>query len=288
MWRKEADQWDYERYTRFDGLSDTYMNEMYPDPFGNLIMWPYSGMGITTFDGCSFTNLFGDRHLDVKGVAADRDMNMWIASGQGMFMISRNGELRQCGEEMGLPASFEGERIALGMDRYPVALIKGMPSGPELLSAYDGTSWQSIPAPFSLSGGQYDSIRCIAVDFHDHVWFGSIYSGAFEFDGVQTRNYTPDNSGLLGYQVFKMRLDPIGRLWFCCPSPVAGQGGLCFYDGQNWGALPGFDYGDVCGVALMLDGTVGVALTQGLAVIDSSGPPKLLRTEGPGIGNILN
>jgi len=125
---------------------------------------------------------------------------------------------------------------------------------------------------------------CMAVDMKDHVWFGTLY-GALEWDGSTMTRHTPDNSGLAGNSVSEIKLDSIGRIWFVCWSSMQGYGGLCFYDGQNWGTMPGFDYPDVTGLAITFDGTIAIGRTEGLCVIEPGGLPTIHRTEGPAIGS---
>ncbi|HUT04810.1 MAG TPA: hypothetical protein VM163_13065 [bacterium] len=286
-WSKEDDTWQYERYTRFDGLADTYMIEMYRDQFGNLIMWPYIGYGITVYDGQSFTNLLGDQQLYVAGIVTDRDMNMWIVGGLGVLMVSRNGELRWCGEEDGLPAGCSGVRIALTPDGYPVAVVKDS-ANELLLCGYDGDRWWTIPFPFDWTdenGAEMTPyIRCMAVDMRGHAWFGTLY-GALEFDGSTTTLYSHENSGLAGNNVYKIKTDSIGRLWFVCCSFSPGQGGLCSYDGQTWGTMPGLDYPDVTGLAITFDGMLGIGRTEGLSILEAGSPLSVHRTEGPDMGS---
>jgi len=287
-WWKEADQWEYERFSRFDGISDTYVSGIYPDEFGNLIMWPFVGNGITVFDGQSFTNFFEDQILYVTGMVMDRDMNMWAtAMNGGMFMVSRHGEIKWGAELGAFPASMTGRGIALNNDGYPVAVISDDETDDWLLCTYDGENWWTTPFPFDWldENGQamMKYMWCMAVDMNDHIWFGTL-SGALEWDGSTLIRHTPDNSGLAGYSVSEIKLDSIGRIWFVCWSPVQGYGGLCFYDGQSWGTMPGLDYPDVTGLGITLDGTIAVGRTEGLCVIEPGGLASMHRTEGPAVG----
>jgi len=250
-------------------------------------MWPYYGYGITGYDGHSFTNLFADQQLYVRGIVTDRDMNMWAVAGMGIFMVSRNGELRWCGADDGLPVNCDGIKIALAPDGYPVAVVRDRMTEELLLCGYDGQSWWTIPFPFDWidedGEDMYELIRCMAVDPRGHAWFGTIY-GALEFDGSTTTLFSRENSGLAGDNVYKMKLDSLGRVWFVCCAPMAGYGGLCFHDGQSFGTMPGLDYFDATGLAITFDGTLAVGRTEGLCIVEPRGLQTTHRTECPDFG----
>ncbi len=287
-WWKEGGLWEYEQFTRLDGMSDTYMTQMYADQFGNLIIWPYIGYGLTVYDGHSFTSLFADRRFIVRGIVTDRDMNMWVAAWAGIYKISRNGEIRLCGEEDGLPAFCSGVAIALDPQSYPIVVMRDIMSGSYFLCGYDGQNWWTIPFPFDWidENGEdlMQGVRCMTVDLRGHVWFGTVV-GALEFDGSTTTRYTGENSALAGNNVYKMKLDSTGKVWFVCYSDTLVDGGLCSYDGENWGGLPGLDYADVTGLAVAFDGTLGIGrLLEGLCIMEPGDIPTIHRTEGPKVG----
>ncbi|MBN1593126.1 MAG: hypothetical protein JW941_07780, partial [Candidatus Coatesbacteria bacterium] len=285
-WWKENDQWEHERYNRFDGLSDTYMRAMYEDQSQILLIWPYVGFGLTVYDGYNFKNLFKDRTLGIDGMVTDRDLNMWAAAELGIFKITRNGELSIADGADGLPAPYRGIRIALGPDGYPAAVVEAARPQALHLCRYNGQSWDTIPFPFDWIDEDGEEmmqyIRCMVIDLQGHVWFGTLY-GALEYDGSDTIRHSMENSGIAGNNVYKMKLDSMGRIWFACPSPVPGYGGLCFYDGASWGLVPGIDQPDVTGLAVTFDGTLAVGRTDGLIIAEPGSLPSIHRTTNPDI-----
>ncbi|MBN2207833.1 MAG: hypothetical protein JW759_00835 [Candidatus Coatesbacteria bacterium] len=277
-WLSEGDSWRCESYCRFEGLCDTYADGFYSDRFGNLLIWPSGGKGVSIYNGVSFDNVLMDQNLELQGLVTDRDMNLWGAGKLGILFVSRNGEIKWCGKHDGLPSGSEGYAIALDDEGLPVAVLRDN-SSRWYLCGYDGQTWWTIPFPFQFPAGTFppDFVRCMIVDMRDHVWFGTCSSGAIEFDGTSVTQYTKENSGLAGDNVFKVTMDSIGRLWFACPASEAGEGGLCSFDAQAWGRLVGMNAPDVTGVAVSSDGAVFVGSTSGVYVDCEGGLPRLLQ-----------
>lgn len=212
---------------------------------------------------------------------------MWAAAEVGIMMISKNGEFRLYGDNDGLPPLCAGVRIALDTNGYPAAVLQDTAEDAFYLSQYDGQSWHTIPFPFDWldedGKEMWRLIRCMAIDPRGHAWFGTLY-GALEFDGSVTVLHSRENSDIAGNNVYKMKLDSTGRLWFVCYGSAPGYGGLCFYDGEHWGSMPGMDYPDVTGLAITFDGTLGVGRTEGLIVSEPGDLPTIHLTDNPDIG----
>ncbi|MBN1593477.1 MAG: hypothetical protein JW941_09580 [Candidatus Coatesbacteria bacterium] len=280
-WDKSDEGWSYKSYNRFDGLCDSNTRGLYVDHFGNLMIWPYSGRGLTIYDGCSFRNVLMDEDMQIESVVTDSDMNMWAVSGQGILMLSRNGEVKWCDSEDGLPDNYFGQGIALANNGYPVATIVDG-EGAWMLCWFNGSGWLTIPFPYVLPG--YDSLNSMLVDKYDHIWCGTVYSGAIEYDGDLAVNYNTENSALRSNSVYKMYLDATGRIWFCCYSQISGYGGLVYYDGTDWGSRPDVDRATVTDFCIDFDGTTYIGSRAGIDVIEEDSIPKRLHTSDPPFG----
>jgi len=286
-WRSEGDSWYYESNDRFEGLCDSYAYRLYSDQVGNLVITPYIGKGISIYDGASFENILMDQNLELRGLVIDRDMNIWASGERGILFVSRLGEFRWCGTEDGLPDGCEGYAIALSNDGHPVAIVR-LDRTDWYLCGYDGHTWWTIPLPFELPATVFgtDTVKCMIVDMRDHVWFGTFVSGAIEFDGTNTTQYTYQNSGLAGNFISEITADATGKLWFSCPGSTEGYGGLCSFDGQAWGGLAGFDGRGITSVAANFNGYVFVGAREGVYVVNEGGLPRALCTSEPLLGSL--
>ncbi len=66
-------------------------------------------------------------------------------------------------------------------------------------------------------------VRSVAVDLEDKVWCATP-RGAAVWDGSRFQTFTVENSGLLDNNVYRVRTDRSGRVWFLC------QSGLSLFD----------------------------------------------------------
>ncbi|MGB5554994.1 MAG: two-component regulator propeller domain-containing protein [Flavobacteriaceae bacterium] len=87
---------------------------------------------------------------------------------------------------------------------------------------YDGNSFSNI----SKELGQIRFFSVMA-DSKNKLWFGSIGSGGYYYDGNYFKNFTTDD-GLLNNEVVCIYEDKIGHIWF------GTNGGLSRYDGNNF------------------------------------------------------
>ncbi|MCD6326193.1 hypothetical protein J7M28_01370 [bacterium] len=282
-WSDRGGLWEHRFYDRFDGISDGEVLGMFRDQFGNLLMWPYYGLGMTSFDGYSFQAYMESLNLEILGMVTDCDQTLWAAGYKGILSLNRNGEIKWHGAEDGLPEGYEAQSIDLNVDGRPVVFIYAAPEGGGSneyhLASHDGQSWSLISVPRSV--GAYTTR--IMVDMQDHVWFATV-QGATEFDGTEFTTYDTDNSPIASNYVYRIKLGPADKIWFCCLPRMGKDGGLCYYDGANWGGVPGFETGDVTDFDLDLDGTLYVGRRCGVSVQSPGDLPTLLRVPAPAFG----
>jgi ligand-binding sensor domain-containing protein len=87
---------------------------------------------------------------------------------------------------------------------------------------YDGKSFVNMTSKVSTS-----RFFSILEDSKGNLWFGSIGSGVYYYDGNTFRNYTTKD-GLVNDNIQHIYQDKIGNVWF------ATQGGASYYDGESF------------------------------------------------------
>ena len=87
---------------------------------------------------------------------------------------------------------------------------------------YDGNSFINISKDVSQS-----RFFSILEDSKSNLWFGSIGSGVYYYDGKSIRNYTT-NDGLVNNEIVSIYEDKVGNIWF------GANGGASMYDGKNF------------------------------------------------------
>lgn len=87
---------------------------------------------------------------------------------------------------------------------------------------YDGKSFYNVIE--KVSDARFFSVM---EDKDGNLWFGSIGSGLYQYDGVFFHNYT-SNEGLLSDEIVSIFQDKDGDIWFGC------NGGVSVYDGTSF------------------------------------------------------
>lgn len=103
--------------------------------------------------------------------------------------------------------------------------------------AYEGSrivtgykeNWKEVPLKHSDL-----NIRKMAVDANGKLWIGTATDGLFIIDGNEQKNFTENNSGLVGNAVTGIAFDNQGRAWIGAYSYDTDTGGINIFDEENW------------------------------------------------------
>lgn len=93
----------------------------------------------------------------------------------------------------------------------------------------DGENWSEIPLNRSDL-----NIRTLTVDAQGKLWIGTATDGLFTIDGNNQKNFTENNSGLMGNAVTGIAFDNQDRAWIGAYSNDTDTGGINIFDGENW------------------------------------------------------
>ena len=87
---------------------------------------------------------------------------------------------------------------------------------------YDGSSFTNVTKGISTS-----RFFSVIEDSKGELWFGSIGSGVFRYDGSAFQNFTTTD-GLINDEIVCIYEDKIGNIWF------GANGGVSMYDGKSF------------------------------------------------------
>ncbi len=93
---------------------------------------------------------------------------------------------------------------------------------------YDGTSFTNLTS--KISSPRFSSFWDVLEDRKGNLWFASIGSGVYHYDGKFFKNFTT-NDGLAGNEVTCIYEDKTGNIWF------GANGGASCYDGKSFRKL---------------------------------------------------
>jgi ligand-binding sensor domain-containing protein len=87
---------------------------------------------------------------------------------------------------------------------------------------YNGKSFANITSKLGV-----DRFFSVFEDSKGNLWFGSIGSGIYRYDGNIFQNFTADN-GLVNNEIVCIYEDKVGNIWF------GANGGMSRYDGKSF------------------------------------------------------
>lgn len=113
-----------------------------------------------------------------------------------------------------------------------------------------------------VNGLPSTEVRSVAVDLEDNVW-AATPRGAAMWNGSGFRTYTVENSGILDNNVYRVRTDRSGMVWFLC------QSGLSLFDpiSGRWTAYTAQNSGLVKSVEGMTDFYTALEIGQDQGVV---------------------
>ncbi len=152
------------------------------------------GAGVVTFDGNEFTYI-NDKNLDfsVMSIFEDSKGNMWFGNdGAGVFKYTKNGLVN--------------------------------------VTAEHGLSDQNILLTHRISTQAKTLARVWAIeeDAQGNMWFGTLGTGVWKYDGTHFTNYTTED-GLPSNEIRSIKKDKNGTLWF-----GTGYGGVFILKGEKF------------------------------------------------------
>jgi len=210
--------------TSNSGLPENTVWEIEIDSAG--IKWIGTLGGVASFDGTNWmtydTSNSGLPENTVLAIEIDSAGIKWIGT-YGGGLASYDGTTWEVytTDNSGLP---DNNISAIAIESDGTKWI-GTDGG---LASYDGTSWV-VHNSFLPSIG----VSAIAIESDGTKWIGT-YGGLASYDGSRWVNYTPDNSGLPGFDnpyvyITDITIDESGTKWIGI-FPV----GLVSFDGTNW------------------------------------------------------
>lgn len=196
---------DFKSYTTGDGLSDDFVLSIAEDPTGSI--WVGTTHGLNRFKDNTFTVYtmeHGLSHNYISALAVDDEGSLWIGTSGGGLNVFKNGEIKPCSKETGLPGNLdirvlykrkEGG-IWVGTSGDGLIFIKNSKS--RVYSEKDGLSGSDIRALFEDSNGI--------------LWIGTNGQGLNRFKNGAF-SFSSSEHGLLNRPIRSILEDREGSLW---------------------------------------------------------------------------
>lgn len=245
----------------FDGATFRQIPETnaYTSPEGiacdsNGGIWVAHFQGVSRYADGQWTTYGSDQLANgesanelVYDVAVAPDGKVWVVTSRSVAMFeNETWTVYQEGQ------GFNGSRFfnALAVD------ANGRPwaahgSG---VDVFENSAWRLIEK------SDYNSPQSLGVDAKGGVWFGTITSGVYQFDGTAWVHHDRASERLLSDYVTSIAGDSGGRVW------LGTSYGLTMFDGVNWQTLlmsnSGLGDNDVNFVLVSNDGPVLPALEE--------------------------
>ena len=191
----------------------------------NGVIWVAHFQGVSRYADGLWTTYGSDQLANgesanelVYDVEVAPDGKVWVVTSRSVALFV-SGEWTVYQEGQG----FEGSRFfnALALD------AKGRPWAAHSngVDVFENGAWTSI------AKDGYNSPQSLGVDAKGRVWFGTITSGVYQFDGTVWKQHDRASERLLSDYVTSIASDSSGRTWF------GTSYGLTVFDGANWQTL---------------------------------------------------
>uniref|UniRef100_A0A7C3EV91 T9SS type A sorting domain-containing protein n=2 Tax=candidate division WOR-3 bacterium TaxID=2052148 RepID=A0A7C3EV91_UNCW3 len=219
----------------------------------------------------------GDRNV-VQAFGLDRHDTKWVfnKSGSVVAIDSLGREAEFYLPELVPPPGGNYEFAFDSRDRVWVGLTNGLEE-----FDYNGTLFYPGDDRHALhsEGLPASEVRSVAVDPQDRVWVATPQGGAM-WDGSRFQVYTTSNSRLLSNNLYRVRVDGGGRVWFLSDLGLSifdvATGSWTNYTAQNSGLIPNSQSLTGFYTALALDDQQGVAVigtARGVSVFSYAPEP---------------
>ena len=216
----------------FDGTTFKQIPETdaYSSPEGiacdaNGGIWVAHFQGVSKYADGQWTTYGSDKLASgesanelVYDVEVAADGTVWVVTSRSVAMLENDlWTVFQEGQ------GFDGSRFfnALAVD------VKGRPWAAHStgMDVFENGAWTFIEKT------DYNSPQSLGVDSKGQVWFGTITSGVYQFDGNTWTQHDRASEHLLSDYVTSIVGDSGGRVWF------GTSYGLTVFDGANWQTL---------------------------------------------------
>ena len=201
-------------FTVKDGLCSDLVMTATADAQGDIWLGTYDN-GVCRMDGMAMVNtLDGLPNNTVWCSLTDRNGVLWFGTSDGLAMIER-------GRVLPLPpnASLAGQRVLALQEDAQGRIWAGMRDGVAMIGPDLEVTLHAVDP-----NGPGRSVRSIARDDRDHLWFASD-QGVSRFDGKRFSTLTTSD-GLSDNTVFSLLVDHRGRIW-----AGTANGLTCLHDG---------------------------------------------------------
>ena len=220
--------------------------------------------GAVLFDGTAFKAIPElDTITSTEGIACDANGDIWLAHFQGVSRYS-NGQWTTYGSDK-LASGASANELVYDVEVAPdgrvwvvtsrsVAMFENMTwtifqegQGFDDSRFFEALTVDSQGRPWvAHTGGvdyfengkwtfikenDYNSPQSLGVDARGHIWFGTITSGVFQFDGSTWTHHDRASEHLLSDYVTSVASDSSGRVW------LGTSYGVTVFDGSNWQTL---------------------------------------------------
>ena len=155
----------------------------------------------------------------VFSIYKDSDNNLWFGTSEGVSKF-----------DGGVWTSYTSNNSPLQSGSFVYKIIQYNNNyyfgGSQGLIKFDGTNWDII------TGAQVSSMD---FDNSGNLWFGTLGSGLYKYDGVNLINYTSFNSPLPSEDIRDVKKDKNGNIWIAMTGWYSSSpAGIGKFDGLNW------------------------------------------------------
>jgi ligand-binding sensor domain-containing protein/two-component sensor histidine kinase len=254
------------RYTKNDGLNDTWVYSVAEDPSGNI--WLGTHEGIAKWNGKAFTKYTPDQLYGIKYVhyiSIDPDSTIWAGTQDGV-LIFNNGNWKLLTEREGLA---DNAVWAIVRDTDGSHWI-GTEGG---LAHYKNGKFRTYTTADGLPS---NIINCLTWDRDHNLWIGT-EGGLARIQQNKIESYT-SKEGLPRDAIWALYEDPEGSLWI-----GMNNGGLSrFSEGkvQVMGKAEGLTNDIVTSVYEDPDGIFWIGTDEGLNRIEKNQITQLTASDG--------
>ena len=188
----------------------------------NGVIWVAHFQGVSRYADGQWTTYGSDQLAGgesanelVYDVEAAPDGRVWVVTSRSVAMFE-NETWTVFQEGQGFEGSRFFEALALDAKGRPWAAHSGG------MDVFENGAWTFIEKD------DYNSPQSLGVDAQGRVWFGTITSGVYLFDGNDWTQHDRASEHLLSDYVTSVACDSGGRVWF------GTSYGLTVFDGANW------------------------------------------------------
>ncbi len=234
-------------------ISSNNITTLKSDNTGKLWVGTASN-GISQFNGSTWTNYTTSNGLisnEIKGITADPNGNIWIATNAGLSKYN-GATFTNYTTAQGLPTNNLRCVFVDAANNVWIGTTAGV-------SKYNGTSFTNYT---TADGLLHNTVLSITQDLSGNMWFATA-TGINKFNGSTWANHTNLNGvNTDGDQVQSIKTDVNGNIWAGSLPSMGIGGGLYKWDGSSWTTYTtsnGLANNDVRGIASDKKGRMWIA-----------------------------